>query len=50
MKEKKMNFLGNFFPGIGLGFVISYEDGVLYLMGVLPFYQFYLDINFKINK
>ena len=44
MKENSINFIGNFFPGLGLGLVISYENGYLYIMGVIPFYQFYLDI------
>ena len=44
MKENRINFIGNFFPGLGLGLVISYENGYLYIMGAIPFYQFYLDI------
>jgi hypothetical protein len=48
MKEKKVNYLGNFYPGIGLGLIVSYEDGYVYIMAAIPFYQFYLD--FKIFK
>ena len=48
MNENRINFISNFFPGLGLGLVISYEDGYLYTMGVIPFFQFYLDI--KITK
>ena len=44
MKEKRVNFIGNFFPGVGLGIVISYENKYIYVMGAIPFYQFYLDI------
>jgi hypothetical protein len=44
MKENRINFIGNFFPGLGLGLVISYEDGYLYTMGAILCFQFYLDI------
>ena len=48
MKENRINFISNFFPGLGLGLVISYEDGYLYTMGAILCFQFYLDI--KITK
>ena len=44
MKEKRVNFIGNFFPGVGLGIIISYENKYIYVMGAIPFYQFYVDI------
>ena len=47
MRKKRINFLGGFFPGIGLGLIVSYEEGNVYIMGSIPFYQFYLD--FKIS-
>ena len=50
MKEKRVNFIGNFFPGFGLGLVISYENKCIYVMGVVPFIQFYLDLNIDLNS
>ena len=50
MKEKRINFIGNFFPGFGLGLVISYENKCIYVMGVVPFIQFYLDLNIDLNS
>jgi hypothetical protein len=47
MKEKRVNFIGNFFPGLGLGLVISYEKGYVYIMGAILCYQFYLDLKIK---
>jgi hypothetical protein len=44
MRKKRINFLGRFYPGIGLGIIISYEEGNVYFIGFIPFYQFYLDI------
>jgi hypothetical protein len=43
-KENRINFIGNFFPGLGLGLVISYENGYLYIMGSILCFQFYLDL------
>jgi hypothetical protein len=45
MKQKRINFIGNFFPGIGLGLVVSYEKGCIYMMGAILCYQFYIDLN-----
>jgi hypothetical protein len=47
MDKNRINFIGNFFPGFGLGLTISYEDKCVYVMGVLLCFQFYLDINLK---
>jgi hypothetical protein len=47
MKEKRFNFMGNCFPGLGLGLVVSYEDGYVYIMGAILCYQFYVDVKVK---
>ncbi len=47
MKKKRFNLIGNFFPGIGLGCVVSYEDGYVYVMGAILCYQFYLDVRVR---
>ncbi len=47
MDKNRINFIGNFFPGIGLGLTLSYEKRCVYIMGAILCFQFYLDINLK---
>ncbi len=45
MIKDRITFVGNLFPGIGLGLVVSYENGIIYIMGSLLCFQFYMDVN-----
>lgn len=47
MSKKRFNFIGNLFPGIGLGLVVSYEDGYVYVMGAILCFQFYVDVRVR---
>ena len=51
MKEKRVNFIGNFFPGVGLGIIISYENKYIYVKNtnILSFLHFFFRISLRIS-
>jgi hypothetical protein len=44
MKEKRVNFIGNFFTGVGLGLTFAYESKLLICFGTFLCFHFYIEI------